>query len=183
MQRDPRQTQAGAGGNAGATGRERGHRSSVPPPTPPTPFLCTESPHVPAAPSPWGARGGQGAGEQGNATGSGTPSAAGCDPGRRRLRGRADSTGKALHHHPPSQPQVGLGVCSPAAGGCPANPSRRTRGGGGRGGGEGGVSGLCQTPTCGICMPPASRLRQALPTPPSSFPLLSRQRLGTPGWG
>jgi len=122
LQRDPRQTQAGAGGNAGATGRERGHRSSVPPPTPPTPFLCTESPHVPAAPSPWGARGGQGAGEQGNATGSGTPSAAGCDPGRRRLRGRADSTGKSLHHHPPQPAPGWAGGVQPRCRWLPSKP-------------------------------------------------------------
>lgn len=137
------------GGNTGAAGRDQGQwllwqsrRSSVPPSSPKSPPPCTsyiQSPLMALLRSrPWGARGRGGGRRAGNATGPNPghhPSAAGYDPSWRRLRGRAGSTGKALSITSlPTQTQTGLGMCNPAAGGCPANPSHRTQGG--RGGGS-----------------------------------------------
>lgn len=180
MQRGPRRTHAGWGETqglwAGSPGTGCSGRAAGPPCTPPVPpkpphhvlpiYRVPPWPCCALAPGERGER--EGAGEEGNATGPyprHQPSAAGSDPSRRKLRGRAGSTGKAFHHRPPPpSPRLGWGCATllqvaaqqtPAVGPGEEEEERRR------------VSGLCQTPTHGIHTPPASPSCQPLPTPPS----------------
>lgn len=148
MQRGPRRTHTGQGETqglqagsegTGCSGRAAGPPCSPSPPKlPPAPhFLYTESPHGPAALSPLGSEGKGRVQESGEMRRGPIPDttpaqqdptpAGGGSVAEPAARGRLSITG------PPTQPQVGLGLCNPAAGGCPANPSHRTRGGGGGG--------------------------------------------------
>lgn len=71
---------------------------------------------------------------------------------------------------PPNQPQAGLGMCSPTAGGCSANTSHRTQGGGGS---------LCRARPQHVASGNASHC-QHLPT---NSPSLGREGLGMSGQG
>lgn len=179
MQRGPRRTHTGQGETQGLQAGSEGTGCSGRAAGPPSPPQSSQAPPRPTLPiyrvpprpccalAP-GERGeGEGAGERGNATGpypGHHPSAAGSEPGWRRLRGRAGGTGKAFHHRPPPPAPGWAGDVQPHCRWLPSKPQpqdpgrrrRRRR-----------VSGLCQTPTHGICTPPASWSRQPLPTPPS----------------